>query len=673
MGISEAKKSNLQSSSQYFYRALEQVLAEDPTLVISSFPSQSESPSTCQTQTRSASVIQRREYDEGMNSYSSFVHLLSLHADRLGVSTVRLGVSTVACALVYNIGQVRFRQGHFAEAYNCFLDVFPLSQRIHQESTHPLAIQALHNIGYIQFITGDIDMSIKTFNEALRLCLPASSIAFRKESSNDSHSLLASTLNCLGVLYFHLPKTDSMKSLSYLTRALLIQRTLFTEPRRNTATTLNNIGRIHFIERRYEQAMACYREALALRRTLLGRDHIDVTATTYNIGRTLQEMGNLKLALTHYQEFIRITLPRLGFFNCDLFSALKCVACHCYEQGRKEQVLGMCEEAVLSRNEYLGIHREVASVLNKMGKIHYDNGEFEASISMYCLDLQVKLTVLDRGHPNVTTTLTNIGHICNHLGEFSSALQVFQQVLAIQMDYIGPHDPRVASTLSNIGQIYFQTNEYGASVEFYQQALRIRRDTLGESCLDVASSLNSIGRVLFDARVIDRALTSFLESLQIRRALLGAEHHDVAIVKYNIATVLLELGRDDEALPYYRETLRIERIALGSKHMDLVLILHCLAQVHEQRRELREALECYLELLDIKRYNLRQDDRTVATTLNRMANLCLQLGNASEAVALISEATRVARKCGNVDAAIELSDFHLYSFAKLLPEGAAAA
>eukprot|EP00957_Ditylum_brightwellii_P165637 12609165-Ditylum_brightwellii.AAC.1 len=74
--------------------------------------------------------------------------------------------------------------------------------------------------------------------------------------------------------------------MEFYLRSLLIRRSVLGNEHRDVATTLNNIGRIHFAYGEYDEAHDIYTEALRQRRAILGSDHLDVVASIYNLGQT---------------------------------------------------------------------------------------------------------------------------------------------------------------------------------------------------------------------------------------------------------------------------------------------------------------------------------------------------------------------------------------------------
>jgi tetratricopeptide (TPR) repeat protein len=604
---------------------------------------------------------QQPEYDEGMRYFKS---LLSIQAETVDLARNN---RQVAATLIYNIGQVRLLQKCHDAAFSCFVDAYIMAECT-PGFPNAIVLPTLHNLGYIQYRNGDIASSLQTFTVAYQLCC--------QQGDNKAH--IAATLNCLGVLYFHMPKSDTKRSLECLVQALSIQRILVGKHSQSVATTLNNIGRVHYIDGNFSSALQAYNEALHLRRMLLGDDHLDVAATAFNLGQTHHHKGDLALALQQYGEFLRIALPQLGRCHRDIAFMLKCIAQIHLEQGNDKRALEVYHEALLSCKAALGVHAEVASVLNKLGNLYYKQGDFDVSLNMYQQGLQVERAVFDYCHPNIAVTLSNIAQIHKQRGELSKALSLYKEVYAIQIASVRSRDPaEVATTLSHMAMIYYQSRNYSSALDLYQEALSIRRETFGELNLDVASTLNSIGLVLFKLRNLPMAMDSFSQSLKIRMLLLGDTHREIAVNLYNIATIQTELGNDDEALRYYQETLRVEMRVLGSHHMDVIPTLHYMAHTYQQRGEVHEALHCYLEVLRIQRRNLPDStDTAIGATLKCIGNLYLLLGDAGGCVEALSEAFRIAKlhdQGAESIAEFELSGFHLYSVAKLHPEAARAA
>lgn len=672
LGIANLRASRPDEAVQCFFRGLSQLEGLEPeSLTQNSFRTERTSQIDFTPEQRLSSIATiatatsinndicaRHEeiYDEGMHFFATLMQIQVAPTDVDAHDEM-------ASVLLYNIGQVHLQQKRDDDAFESFFQALVLTQRRPNKGVQPLVMSILHNIGYIQYRNGEIKKSIRTFTEAIESC--------------DEHTdrvNFAATLNCLGNLYFHLPRADSEKALCFFLRALPIAKEILGAEHPTVATTLNNMGRVHSLEGHFEEGLVCYDEALRIRRKVLGNDHLDVAATIHNAGQTFHQKGDLKKALCHYEEFMRIAIPKLGHSHQDVAMMLKCMAQIHHQNQDYDQALTLYSEALCAVRSSLGMYAEIASILNKMGNLYYEKGEFEAAIGMYRQGLQVERVVLDRNHPNITVTLSNIGQIYKQRGDFDSALRLYEEAYSIQSNSLDVHDPRVAVTLSNMGLIHYQNKNYSAALEMYQEALRIRRDAFSDDNLEVASSLNSVGLVLFKLGLHALALQSFTESLRVRRILLGEAHLDVAVILYNISTIYLELGNEDEAMKCYQETLRVEKVTLGPNHLDVIQTQQYIAQLHQQRGELDQALKSYEEVLKIQRINLPADDASLARTLHMIGNLHLQMGCVSGMVEVMSQAARIVIRSGsNQEDELCLCGFHLYGFAKLHPECAASA
>lgn len=177
----------------------------------------------------------------------------------------------------------------------------------------------LHNIGYVQYRTGQYEEAIRTYARALHL----GKSSFHR--SPQDMLQIAATLNCLGVIYYHLPKPETGKSMDLFIESLAIQRSVYCidAETKEIATILNNIGNIHFMKGELDQAFEQYQQSMSMRRRLLGDNHIDVAAIIYNVAQAYHQRGDIVEAMKSYQEFLIIARKRLGIHHRDVTILLK--------------------------------------------------------------------------------------------------------------------------------------------------------------------------------------------------------------------------------------------------------------------------------------------------------------------------------------------------------------
>jgi len=141
-----------------------------------------------------------------------------------------------------------------------------------------LSLMALyHNLGHLQYRSGHYEDAVRTYSKALEVG--------RSIIHPTSHQLLelAATLNCLGVLCFHLPQADTEQAMALYQESLALRFAVLGKDAqtKEIATTLNNIGRVHYMKGAHAIALEWYQRALLMRRQLLGPDHLDVAAVRF--------------------------------------------------------------------------------------------------------------------------------------------------------------------------------------------------------------------------------------------------------------------------------------------------------------------------------------------------------------------------------------------------------
>jgi tetratricopeptide (TPR) repeat protein len=221
---------------------------------------------------KSKYLYQRDDYDEGM---TTFTEPMAIFPE---LSSVPTGMATI----LFNLGQLNLRLGDELEAYVSFLRALmiasdgsaPAGNKACVDNAHFL-MAVLHNIGHIQYRNAKYEDASQTYARALALG--------RQAYGRSTHHMLAvsSTLNCLGVIHFHLPKVNTRRALTLYNEALSIRRSVLGQDAETVeiSTILNNMGRVHYMQLEYDSALKLYSESLDMRRRLFGDNHLDVAAT----------------------------------------------------------------------------------------------------------------------------------------------------------------------------------------------------------------------------------------------------------------------------------------------------------------------------------------------------------------------------------------------------------
>ena len=656
--VSLYSKGDFDTASNLFQEAAALRQKEDDTITICSHQmlmQKAEPPS-------SSYIYQRMEFDEGMIAYTE--------AEPVHFSD---DPQVVQATLLFNAGQARRKLEDYAGAsryYELALQTFGERDEqafsgVHIRTVHRVIIPILHNIGQLSYRKGILQDALAAYNLALDHC-----------SRLDGEKALSVglTLNCLGVLHYHLSVENSEQSMTYFQRALEIQRQVLGRGSSQEATTLNNLGRVHVQREEFDEALRFYELALAIRKERLGSNNIDYAATAFNAGQSLHQKGDYERAIELYHEFLRVALMKFSKNHRDIAVVLSGIAQIHQERKEYDKALELYQESLEVGRAALGnYHSEVAMLLNRIGNFHFEKENFEEALKAYKEGLRIEKKVLPKSHPNIIVTLSNIGEIYRQRSEFDLAIRLYTDAMELQKVRHGESSAEVAGSLNVIGLIYDQKGDSNMALKFLQDALVMRRSELGDSHLDVSATLTYLGTILYRKNMISTALQLFTESLRIRRNILGEDHRDVSFTLYNIGLCQQLQGNYKEAIACYRETLRVEKLVLGENHRDVSMTLYKLGEVFKANGELDRGLQCFQGALRIERNTVGHDDpATLARTLNEIGNIHLARGDAAPMMDAFNEAARIFLRAGLSPQSVAVSG-QLYAFSVACPSAAPAA
>ena len=89
----------------------------------------------------------------------------------------------------------------------------------------------------------------------------------------------------------------------------------------------------------------------------------------------------------------------------------------------------------------LGEFHQMASTLNKIVNMYYENSDFAVANRVYEEGLAVELAVLRSDHQNIVVTLTNIAQSHKHCGNHSEAYEMYTMAYDLQRMVFGPSHP----------------------------------------------------------------------------------------------------------------------------------------------------------------------------------------------------------------------------------------
>ena len=263
----------------------------------------------------------------------------------------------------------------------------------------------------------------------------------------------------------------------------------------NLATALSKRGELR-------EAIKHYREALRINPTSVDAHN--------NLGTALSKRGKLREAIKHYQEALRIN-PADAEAHYNLANALS----------KRAELL----EATKHYREALRINPTSVDAHYELGNALFQRGELLEAIKHYQGALRINPAYAD-AHSNLGTALLQRGELLEAIKHYREALQI---------------NPTSVDTHYNLGNALLQRGELGEAIKHYRKTLQINPA--------YADAHNNLGNALLQRGELGEAIKHYRKTLQINPAYADAHN--------NLGNALSKRGELLEATKHYREALQI--------------------------------------------------------------------------------------------------------------------
>jgi tetratricopeptide (TPR) repeat protein len=351
------------------------------------------------------------------------------------------------------------------------------------------------------------------------------------------------------------------------------------------ADILDDMGRMHLLIGRFEEAEKCFSEAVAIKEVLFGRDGAKVAGSLVNLGRV-------------YFSQARLDTARIVYL-------------------RARQNLGASESAP----------EAYAAILNGLGQIQHAEGNFAAAETLFTRSLVIRREVLPENHPEVARGLNNLAMTLQVQGHWSAAADLVEEAIAIRRYVLGPNHPDVGRLLLNQAILFKDLGRLDEAESRLEQALIIQETALSPDHLDVSATLNSLGRLYHRQGKFKEGNVTLERCLRIRQEKLGADHPSVSYPVNSLGEIALDQQRFGRADSMFTRALAIREAAYGPDNPRTALIVHNLGRLRLAEGRLRAAEPLLLRGLKIREDTLGPVHYRIAESLDVCAQLYYAMSN----------------------------------------------
>jgi tetratricopeptide (TPR) repeat protein len=299
---------------------------------------------------------------------------------------------------------------------------------------------------------------------------------------------------------------------------------------------LNRTGYYLSERAHYREAEVLWRRALAMSEQLLGSEHLDTATSLNNLAQLYYLQGKYAEAEPLYLKSLAIREHQLDPEYPEIAISLNNLAELYRNQGKYTEAESLLVRALAIHETHLGAeHTTNALSLNNLAGLYKSLGKYEQAKPLYIRALSIREQQLGTNHPDTASSLNNLAELYRDQGKYTEAEPLLKRALMIYEQQLGPQHPDTAQSLNNLAVLRYLQGKYDEIEPLLKRALMIYEQQLGPQHLDTAQSLNNLA-VLYDLQgKYDEAGPLLKRALMIYEQQLGPQHPSTAMVRQNLA------------------------------------------------------------------------------------------------------------------------------------------
>lgn len=354
-------------------------------------------------------------------------------------------------------------------------------------------------------------------------------------------------------------------------------------------TTVFAEGNVFLAEGKYAQAGDAYRIAQHIAEQLSDRQ--GAASALLNIGTVQYLQGDYDRALESYGQ-ARAVFQELNE-RAETARALMGIGFVRKEQGKSGEAIESLRQA-LAHLEALRaangsgevpsvLKGEMTDLLNTMGSIYYDLGDYNAATKTFQQSLALRE---DAGN------MLSVANAFYYQGNYPSALEYYRKAL-VEFEK-QKNSGALISTLGSMANAYYSLGSYDLAAEFYLRNLPLL-EKLNDKA-GVAATQEGLGNVYRFQGDLGRALESYQRSLKSAEESGGKIN--TATLLGSIGIVLSSQGDTAQALEYYQKSLTQFR-ATGDK-ASMARMLVNIGNTYYMQGSYAQTLESFQQALAVR-------------------------------------------------------------------------
>eukprot|EP00002_Diphylleia_rotans_P032200 TRINITY_DN6743_c0_g1_i2.p1 TRINITY_DN6743_c0_g1~~TRINITY_DN6743_c0_g1_i2.p1 ORF type:complete len:1319 (+),score=262.68 TRINITY_DN6743_c0_g1_i2:1073-5029(+) len=523
----------------------------------------------------------------------------------------------------------RLLHGYYKETNDASLLVPSLKSRLSLHKSHDTRVEDYYYLGWAFGNKGMNAESVVYYRKYLDMVTVDSSN--RLKVTHVYHSLAS-------ILYSQRKYQDAIQCYR---KSMDLHFDAFGSNHPTVASLYDNFGLIHYSSGNYADALDCYANSLELRKGIYGEIHLEIACSHQNLGLVYLNQGSFDLALDHFRQSLAMRSSLLGKSHPDT-TALHFNLGQVYERLYSyEDALAEYTTCLDVRSKSLGeSHLSLTGVLRKIGQLHQRLGRSEEAEAAFQRILEIQGLKVESGAMKdpcvmflLAETLMKQQRVEDAIDSYEKGFQMAGRTFGEKPDYGKAHH--------NAGILYAELSNAEKALEHFSEACKIRAVDLEIDPCIRADSYERLATILASQGQYEAAIDNYEKAVSDWSSVYGRMHLTLADDLASIADAYQKIKRFDQSLLYYKEAIAIRMQLLGEQDASLANLFYSVGAIHLQQAEYDRALLYYFQYIQNIQRHQTEPDLRLAEGFSRASEACMYLKRVSEAVGYFDKAYKI--------------------------------
>jgi serine/threonine protein kinase/tetratricopeptide (TPR) repeat protein len=354
------------------------------------------------------------------------------------------------------------------------------------------------------------------------------------------------------------------------------------------------------------------------------------------LGMTYWYLGLFNSANPHLERAYAIRLESQGPDHPDTLASLHNLARQRWRQGRLDEAVAKCRQALEGRRRVFGPEHEVTlwSQLN-LGIFLSQQSHLGEAQSLLRRAIECSKRTLGPDHHHTLYAQSYLACLLEQQGKLDEADRLCLQTLRAQQRAFGKEHPNTLLTQSNLARVRGARGDLNEAEKLYRRTLDAQLRVFGPEYPSTLLTKNGLAKTLGDRGKLEEAEELCRRTVAIRRRVSGPEHPDTLRSERTLANLLKKQGHPEAAEKLFREVLGVQRKTLTPNHLDIASTLADLGWHLTDNGRSAEAEQPLRESLEIREKNLAPDSWLIASARCLLGSCLVRQRKFAEAESLL--------------------------------------